>query len=363
MPVSIDSMEHLVGFLQRLLLARDMGGILSIAGIAGRRLTGADGTALVLREGSQCVFADEDAIRPLWKGRRFPADRCISGWVMDHRQPLIIPDIYQDPRIPIEDYRSTFVRSLAMVPIHTESPIGAIGSYWAASHTATAEQVKILQLLADSTAVCLENVRVRRELEERVQRYAMELDAAKDGLRSETSLRKQMEARVKHLSLTDEVTGLSNRRGFLLRAEQLLKLVNRFQTHGWLIYIDIDGLREVNDRMGREAGNLLIANAAKVLRESFRDSDIVARIGGDEFIVFATGASTPAIEIEERLAANIEHFNRCIPAQPALSMSIGVIRCDPHSVHTLEEMIHQADAAMYIEKRRKRMRLQDGLLE
>jgi diguanylate cyclase (GGDEF)-like protein len=200
----------------------------------------------------------------------------------------------------------------------------------------------------------MENVRIREELEERVRQRTEELEAANQELRSQAVVRKQMEAKVLRLSITDELTGLNNRRGFLLRAEQMLKLVERVHTHGWLIYIDLDGLKNVNDDRGHDAGDRLIRSAAAVLRDSFRDSDVVGRIGGDEFAVFATGSSRPAMEIDVRLRQNIESYNSRFPDQPRLSMSIGVTRCDPNAMHTLEDMIHQADAAMYIEKRRKR---------
>jgi diguanylate cyclase (GGDEF)-like protein len=181
------------------------------------------------------------------------------------------------------------------------------------------------------------------------------------GAAGEELLRKQMEARLERLALTDELTGLNNRRGFLLHAEQTLKVVHRVRSHGWLIYVSLDGVKETNERLGREVGDRLIRSAAKVLRESFRDSDILGRIGGDEFAVFATGATTPAPEVEERLARNIEHYNCCFPDGPALAMHIGVVRCDPHATESLEESIYQADAAMYIEKRRRRDRQRYGL--
>ena len=360
MTVPQTSIEHLVEVVQRLSLAQDMEQIMTIVRTAARQLTGADGASFVLRDGDNCFYADEEAIGPLWKGQRFHVSTCISGWVMNNRKPVAIPDVYEDPRIPLDVYRTTFVRSLAMVPIRTQSPIGAIGNYWATSHSPTPEQLRILQALADSTAVAIQNVLVHQELEERVRLRTEELEAANEELRSEAQLRKRMEAQVLQLSLTDELTGLNNRRGFLLRAEQMLKLVNRVHTHGWPIYIDLDGLKQVNDQSGHDAGDRLIRNAARILRESFRDSDVMGRIGGDEFVVFATGSSTPAVEIQERITRNIEHHNRCYPDQPPISMSIGVIRCDPGSLHTLEDMIHQADAAMYIEKRRKRERLHNG---
>ena len=128
-------------------------------------MTGADGATFVLRDGDFCFYADEDAISPLWKGQRFPMETCISGWAMNNRLPVAIEDIYADDRIPHEAYRPTFVKSLAMVPIRTLDPVGAIGNYWADSHQPTKEELELLQALADTTAVALENVHVYEELE------------------------------------------------------------------------------------------------------------------------------------------------------------------------------------------------------
>ncbi len=145
---------------------------------AARELTGADGATFVLREGDQCFYAEENAISPLWKGRRFPIDICISGWVMLNRQPAVIENIYEDTRIPAEAYRPTFVKSLAMVPIRTRNPVGAIGNYWATFYRPSPEQVKILQALADTTAVALENVQVYAELNQKIRDMAALMGAA-----------------------------------------------------------------------------------------------------------------------------------------------------------------------------------------
>src|SRR5690349_9344466 len=109
--------------------APDLRGVIRAVRASARRLIGADGVTFVLREGDYCHYAEEDAIAPLWKGRRFPAHTCISGWVTDHRTPAVIPDIFQDPRIPLETYRPTFVRSLAMVPVGSAALVAAIGAY------------------------------------------------------------------------------------------------------------------------------------------------------------------------------------------------------------------------------------------
>jgi putative nucleotidyltransferase with HDIG domain len=169
--------RELVDAIQRLSLARTVSDIQVIVRTAARRLTGADGATFVLREGPHCYYADEDAISPLWKGQRFPLQACISGWAMLNRQATVIEDIYEDERIPHDAYRPTFVRSLAMIPIRRLEPVGAIGNYWATRHRASAEEVELLQALADSTAVALENVRVYQELEqarlETLQRLAL----------------------------------------------------------------------------------------------------------------------------------------------------------------------------------------------
>jgi len=121
--------DPLLDAVTALASARDEAGVCNIVRRAARELTAADGVTFVLRKGNYCFYADEDAIAPLWKGRQFPIDTCISGWAMIHRQHVVIPDIYSDDRIPHDAYRPTFVKSLMMVPVRREDPIAAIGAY------------------------------------------------------------------------------------------------------------------------------------------------------------------------------------------------------------------------------------------
>ena len=158
--VRLEQVGELVSAIQRLSLARSIADVQAIVRVAARRLTGADGATFVLREGSYCFYADEDAISPLWKGQRFPLQQCVSGWVMTHREPVVIEDIFADPRVPADAYRPTFVKSLAMVPIRTLDPVGAIGNYWASPRRLGQQEMDLLQALADSPAVALENINV-----------------------------------------------------------------------------------------------------------------------------------------------------------------------------------------------------------
>jgi two-component system CheB/CheR fusion protein len=156
--------DPLLDTVTALASARDEGGVCNIVRRAARALTGADGVTFVLRRGSHCYYAEEDAIGPLWKGRQFPMDTCISGWAMLHRQHVVIPDIYSDDRIPHDAYRSTFVKSLVMVPVRREDPIAAIGAYWARYHEATPLEIGLLQNLADAASLALHNVQLDANL-------------------------------------------------------------------------------------------------------------------------------------------------------------------------------------------------------
>ncbi|MCK6418615.1 MAG: ATP-binding protein [Alphaproteobacteria bacterium] len=163
------AMEHLVAVVQDLSRAHDLDSVMTIVRQAARELTGADGATFVLRDGDKCFYAEENAISPLWKGQRFPMKTCISGWVMMNAQPAVIEDIYQDPRIPADAYRPTFVKSLAMVPVRRKNPVAAIGNYWAINRTPSAEEISILETLANFTSVALENVELYGRLQKKVQ--------------------------------------------------------------------------------------------------------------------------------------------------------------------------------------------------
>lgn len=152
--------DALTAVIRRLTSARSIAEVMEVVTHAARVIIAADGITFVFREGQFCYYAEEDAIAPLWKGRRFPMSACISGWCMEHGQRVSIPDIYQDDRVPQDAYRPTFVKSLAMVPVRQEEPIAALGAYWASLHEPTSAELDLLQTVANAAALAIAYVQL-----------------------------------------------------------------------------------------------------------------------------------------------------------------------------------------------------------
>ncbi len=199
-------LQELINTIKALSSARNLDTVQRIITNSARKLTSADGATIVYRENEYCFYADEDAIEPLWKGKRFLLSDCISGWVMLNRKIAIIRDIYSDDRIPIEAYKPTFVKSLAVVPVNTTEPFAAIGNYWSTNHTPTKIEIDLLQTLADSAAIAIENVKLYEELEKRVIERTEELNKAMLVLENEVEERKIIQEQLQKYS--DEVTDL-----------------------------------------------------------------------------------------------------------------------------------------------------------
>lgn len=167
---------------------------------------------------------------------------------------------------------------------------------------------------------------------------------------------KRMGEAMQQLSLTDDLTGLYNRRGFITLAEQQLKLVRskRLENELSLFYADMDGLKQINDRFGHEEGSQAIVKVAEVLKQTFRETDIIARIGGDEFTVLTVEASPDKNHaIKARLQENVRRYNETDVCRHPLSLSIGVAQADTVSATSIEDLLARADQAMYAQKRRK----------
>jgi diguanylate cyclase (GGDEF)-like protein len=169
--------------------------------------------------------------------------------------------------------------------------------------------------------------------------------------------RKRAEAALQSLSLVDELTGLYNRRGFLAVSEQSLAEIRLNEKIPAIVYADLDGLKEINDSLGHHEGDRALVKSAEILKDSFRSSDIVARIGGDEFVVLAGLSPEESAEtLSMRLQENFDASNARKIRPYNLAVSVGIAYFDDDQKHSIEELMAQADRAMYEDKRRKRSR-------
>ena len=156
------------------------------------------------------------------------------------------------------------------------------------------------------------------------------------------------------LATTDTLTQLRNRRGFLLVAGQVLSFAKRMEQPACLVFIDLDGMKQINDRLGHDGGDQALVATARLLSESLRESDIVARLAGDEFCVLFSGTSAGgASSAVARLQEAVAEHNRSKGSGPDLSISTGLADWDPSSDESLDELIKRADRRMYAHKRSK----------
>ena len=166
--------------------------------------------------------------------------------------------------------------------------------------------------------------------------------------------RKQMEEEIRELSFRDPLTALYNRRGFITLAEQQLKAATRVQRKMLLAFLDVDSLKWINDTLGHEAGDKALVDAAEVLRRTFRESDIIARVGGDEFAVLAIEMTDLNPELlPNRLQHTIDAFNTDESKPYRLSLSWGMTVYEPGTTQSLDQLMSAADALMYAQKKAK----------
>ena len=153
------------------------------------------------------------------------------------------------------------------------------------------------------------------------------------------------------LSLTDELTGLYNRRAFTLLAKQQIKLADRKEMGMYLFFIDIDGMKQINDTLGHKAGDAVLVEFAAALKKSFRSSDLIMRMGGDEFMVLAIDSHPESRELlVQRLYDSLDEIQKKKNPEHRISFSMGTVRYDPRAPHSIEELVEEADKLMYQEK-------------
>lgn len=163
-----------------------------------------------------------------------------------------------------------------------------------------------------------------------------------------------MEVELHALSLRDELTGLYNLRGFRLLAEQAMRMADRSARPFSVLYVDVDDLKQINDELGHQAGSMCLIEIAETIKSAFRESDVIGRIGGDEFAVAGEFSNSAIRSAALRLEHVANHRSAGESRQPALTFSIGHVTAGAEAWESLDTLLAKADEAMYEEKRRKK---------
>jgi diguanylate cyclase (GGDEF)-like protein len=223
----------------------------------------------------------------------------------------------------------------------SSAELGIKISFAGEDHFLTAERLQIIDFLISSLDSAVRNLHEINEANRL-------LGEAND------KIRKQAEE-LRALSLTDQLTGLNNRRGFFALADQQLKIARRAGWETVVLFGDVDNFKEINDRLGHKEGDRALVDIAKILLTTFRDSDIIGRLGGDEFAILAAGpAQGNAIQLATRFQRNLDQFNDLEGRGYKLAVSLGTAICNFDSKCSVEDIIHEADKMMYASKRAKR---------
>lgn len=294
---------------------------------------------------------------------RFPLGSGIAGFVGQNGEAVNVADAYGDVRFnPEFDLKTGFrTKSILCVPMKNMQGdiIGAIQVLNKKTGKFSGEDKMLLAALASQAAVAIENADLYRRLnilnlslERKVEERTEELTATNGRL---TELNRELE----DISITDELTRVYNRRYFMGRLKLEVKRAARYGQPVSLLMIDIDSFKNVNDSLGHQAGDAVLARMAGLIKGRLRGTDLFARYGGEEFALLATGTDQAgALVLAEQLRelvqnAGFAHADRRI----AVTISIGIGTWDEAIKEDFEELIRRADAALYRAKQQGRNRV------
>jgi diguanylate cyclase (GGDEF)-like protein len=191
-------------------------------------------------------------------------------------------------------------------------------------------------------------------LEKLVEERTVDLTRSNQQLQEEIAVRKTLEEKLFHASITDTLTGLYNRRGFFEFAKKHLQIANRKKISLYLLYMDLDNMKEINDRFGHETGDRALIETADILNEFFRQSDIISRLGGDEFAILMCNHFDSSDEhtLVSRFQQQLTSANATAHRPYQLSISVGAVGYDPEFPCSVEELLSKGDALMYAHKKK-----------
>lgn len=340
-------LRALLSMSRALLQADQADGVFDVVGHAVAGQLHAHAALLIVRvDGEQAVAFDRDGKPHVGVGSH--------PWYQAARSMLEMPRGERGEAMAIQPEVKRVGRCVLALGVPVPSAMAALVVGWEhdAGPEAWCEREWILSAVLDLAAAALGSLHSRSSLERLVcTQYEQMADTAQAHA-AELARLDANAGEMRRLSLTDVLTGLHNRRGFFVHAEQVFKLAQRKRTRSAVIFADVDGLKGVNDELGHESGDSLIRDAAAVFRESFRDADVVARLGGDEFVAYTLDDGQPQV-ILARLYSNLHAFNLMQERPYHLSISAGLVQCDPASEQNLLNYVVLADQQMYLHKRRR----------
>lgn len=345
-------LRRLLALARDLLQAPDFRSVLELVGPAFQELSAPDDALLLATLGNQEYVTAFDR-----RGSLQPADRKSvlyrnASQALADAVPVILPALEIQPEAQPDGRLALRTASLLALPFPPVKPIGVLAALWHrnGNEERLATQTTILRYLSELTGAALGNVDFRLVLEEQVASRTAEVKVAAREHAQELQRRDDIEEEKDRIAVTDVLTGLLNRRGFFLHAEQHLKVAFRQGVASAVIFADIDNLKTVNDQLGHDVGDHLIQAGAQIFRKSFRDSDTVARLGGDEFAAFAFDSGQPEV-ILARIQENTDQYHRQSSVPYRVSFSVGIVPCDPSSNLTLADYLSMADKQMYEQKK------------
>jgi len=231
-------------------------------------------------------------------------------------QAAFIPDTQSHPLYADGSYPD--LRSIASLPLRFEDEVvGILNVGYTRAHEFDDEEVRLLSTLADSAAIMVHNA--------------------------------AMHDHIVKLAVTDELTGLANRRRFLEVLRSEMHRARRYERSLTLLMVDLDRLKQINDQYGHAAGDAMLRGVAQCMRSNVRDTDVPARLGGDEFAVLlpeTPGAA--AVAIAERIRTGVENSSVVVDGVTIRgTVSVGLVSRGPGDLHDLPSFIHLADDALY----------------
>jgi diguanylate cyclase (GGDEF)-like protein len=270
-----------------------------------------------------------------WKGVVFPIAETVTEEMVRTGEPVLFhPESIEEVRNRFPGLVLAFqagLRSrLSVLLIARGEAVGSLALWSKQEKAYGKEDIRLAQGVAGQIAGAIANAQLFRE-------------------------RKLVEERLRFLSFHDELTGLYNRRGFRTLCQQQVKIAERTRKGFLLIIVDLDRMKWINDTLGHQAGDRALTETANILKQTFRGSDIMGRIGGDEFAILTVQASGETKQVlAQRLKESLDAPNKSGDHPYTLSFSTGVASYDPEHPSSLDELIAQADTLMYEEKRGKR---------